>query len=156
MIKRWATVGIWLLTLGAAAVTPGAEAPDDPFGPPGQKRLPAAAPGPAKPADVPRPSGVVPKPATEAAIRQKLANTSAPSYTATPLQEVAQDLQTRLGIPVLLDRKALDNVGVGVDTPVTFRSFPHSAKFALAWILRNLGLIAVVREGTLLITSRRS
>ena len=53
-----------------------------------------------------------------------------------PLNEVAADLEARFGIPVRLDAKALHDVGIRIDRPVTFASAHVSAKATIA--LRKL------------------
>jgi hypothetical protein len=55
-----------------------------------------------------------------AAVRQALKKQVKLDYTEEPLEQVVKDLQTRLGIPVLLDVKALNDAGIAPDTPTTF------------------------------------
>jgi hypothetical protein len=145
-IKLWVIVGIWFLALGVTAVTRAADASDDPF----ERPRPSQ---PAKQAAAPATPAVLAPPATEAEIRQKLAITAAPNYIEKPLQDVIHDLEKGLGIPVFLDKRALDNNGIGSDTPITQGRLPHSWKTALELIQRDLDLRAVVKDGTLLITT---
>jgi hypothetical protein len=89
----------------------------------------------------------------EAAIRQSLAKPVQLRYAAMPLESVVDDLQVKVGIPIRLDRKALDDIGVGLDAPVTFGASNISAKAAIALILRQLHLTAITRYEVLLVTT---
>jgi hypothetical protein len=92
-------------------------------------------------------------PLAEAAIRSALAKPIDVRYDKTPLNRVAADLQAKLGIPVQLDVKALNDVKVAVDTHVAFASSRVSAKATIALLLRQLGLGSVIWDDVLLITT---
>ena len=62
-------------------------------------------------------------------------------------------LRDQHGIPIEIDKKALDNVGVGTDTPVTRNLKGISLRSALRLILKDLGLTYIIRDEVLLITS---
>jgi hypothetical protein len=91
--------------------------------------------------------------AADAAVRTALAKTVDLKYTAVPLQKVARDLQTKLGVPVCLDRLPLGDSGITADTPVTFAISGVSAKSAIALMLPNWGLTTVIGHGAVLITT---
>ncbi len=88
-----------------------------------------------------------------AAIHRALQKQVALKYTAEPLEQVAKGLQTKLGIPILLDSKALIDVGIARDTPVTFSIANVSARAAISLMLRPLQLTATVQRESLVITT---
>ena len=71
----------------------------------------------------------------------------------TPLSEVANDLRLQHGFPVLLDTRALEDVGITADTPVTISLSEVPLRSALRLLLQPLGLTFVVRDEALVITS---
>ena len=87
------------------------------------------------------------------AIRAALAKPLDVKYDKTPLRRVAADLQAKLGIPVQLDREALEGVEIATKVPITFASSHVSAKATIALMLRELGLMAIVRDDVLLLTT---
>ncbi len=89
----------------------------------------------------------------EVAIRQALAKPVELKFVETPLAGVAKSLEKRLGIPIRLDRKALKDVGIGGDAPVTFQVSDISARSALELILRQLDLTWIIAPKALAITT---
>jgi serpin B len=76
------------------------------------------------------------------------------NFNETPLAAVADKLYDELKIPVLLDRKALADLNIIGETPITFKMSGVSAKSGLSLMLRDLlGLTAIAHEGVLLITT---
>jgi hypothetical protein len=90
---------------------------------------------------------------SRAAIRQALAKPVELKYDKLPLGKVAEDLQSALGVPVRLDGKALNDIGIHADKLVTFASSGVSAKAAIGLMLRQLGLALITRYEVLLITT---
>ncbi len=76
------------------------------------------------------------------------------SYTDTPLTEVASDLQQRFGIPVIVDKPALEELGVNADEPVTIPELHNvSLRSALRLMLKNLQLTYIIKDEVLMITT---
>lgn len=71
----------------------------------------------------------------------------------TPLEQVARIIEQQHGIPVRLDPRSLDDVGIAVDTPLTFRGDGISLRSALKLLLKNLELVYQVQDEILLITT---
>jgi len=86
-------------------------------------------------------------------IKAKLEQRITVEYLEAPLDEVAANLSELLNDVVLLDEKALDDVGIGTDAPViaNYRDVP--AKEALRWILDDWELTFAVRDEALVITT---
>ena len=86
-------------------------------------------------------------------INAKLKRTTTLEYMEAPLEEVAANLSELLNDVVLLDERALDDVGIGTDTPITamYRDVP--AKEALRWVLDDLELTFAIQDEALVITT---
>jgi hypothetical protein len=74
-------------------------------------------------------------------------------FTESPLQEVIDALQAHCGVEIQFDRNALEDVGIGSDTPITASLGGESLGEALRRILRELDLCWMVRDEVVLITT---
>jgi hypothetical protein len=74
-------------------------------------------------------------------------------YKRVALEDVAEDLEAKLGIPVRLDVRALGDKDIQTHVPVTFAASKISARSAIGLMLRRLDLTFVIRYDTLLVTS---
>jgi len=90
---------------------------------------------------------------SEAAIHRALRKPIAVEFNKTPLAEVADYFEGFLKVNVVLDRRALEDVGFGVDTPITFRLSSVTARTALELMLRELDLTWMAADDVLLITT---
>ncbi len=70
-----------------------------------------------------------------------------------PLDRVAEQLARQLDVNVLMDQKALGDVGIDPFTPVTIKVTKLPLRFALDELLRPLQLVWTIRSGALLVTS---
>jgi len=92
----------------------------------------------------------------ELVIQKKLSTPVTLDHRGQPLSAVLDDLAKQAGIPIHLDRPALDGEGVGTDTPVTLTiDRPISLKSALKLVLEPLQLDTVIRDEVLKVTSPR-
>jgi hypothetical protein len=74
-------------------------------------------------------------------------------FTETPLDDVAAKLSKAQGVPILLDYRSLEDVGIDGDSPVTFAATNLSLRHALRHMLHPLDLTFVLRDRVLLITT---
>jgi hypothetical protein len=74
-------------------------------------------------------------------------------FQEVPLEQVAAFLRDQVNVNISLDRKALDAMGTGPDTPVTFKVSGIPLRSALTLLLRDLDLAWTLRDKTLEITS---
>ena len=74
-------------------------------------------------------------------------------FVETPLSDVVDYLKEYHGIEIQLDKKALSDVGIGTDTPVTKNLKGTSLRSALRLMLRELNLTYVVQDEVLLFTT---
>ena len=86
-------------------------------------------------------------------IRITLTQPTTMEFVETPLQDAVDYLKDFHNIEIQLDGKALEEAGVGSDTPVTGTLKRVSLASALNLFLRQLDLTYVVRGGLLLITT---
>ena len=89
------------------------------------------------------------KEAVERALQRKVSL----QYDAAPLDGIARQVADLAGVPVQIDRKALEDLGIGTDAPVSFRVSNVSLRSALNLMLRNLDLTYEIRDEVLLITT---
>jgi hypothetical protein len=108
---------------------------------------------PAARADDSIPDGMQPKIESRAAFRQALTKKINWEFVERPLGEVVEELKKELNIPMRLDMRTLNDLGVTPDTPVTFKMSGITAKSALSLLLRDLGLTTMIRDEVLLVTT---
>jgi len=70
-----------------------------------------------------------------------------------PPPKLADLLRERLGVPVVLDERALREAGITPITPLNFRIRRVPARVALGELLGQVGLTYIVRRGAVVITS---
>jgi hypothetical protein len=86
-------------------------------------------------------------------IYQRLSQPMDFEFVDAPLTEVVAYLE-RQGVPVWLDVRSLDDIGLAPDSPVRFRREGISLRSALALMLDTLDLTWTIRHETLAITTR--
>jgi len=86
-------------------------------------------------------------------IEAALNSPTALSFQETPLDDVVQIIQRQHRLPIRLDRRALDDVGIGTDVPITFNGRGLSLRSAIELILRDLELTYQVKNESLVITT---
>jgi len=89
----------------------------------------------------------------KAEIGLALKKTVSVDFKEQPLTEVAAYLRECTGAAVLIDRRALDDVGMAQDTPITGKFSDMSLHSVLRHLLRPLELTWDLRDGALLITT---
>ncbi|MCE9544987.1 MAG: VWA domain-containing protein [Planctomycetia bacterium] len=93
----------------------------------------------------------------EEKIMEQLKEPTKLDFEETPLDDVIDYLKDLHGIPIMLDSKALEDVGVSSDTPVTMRNVRGiSLRSALKLMLRKIDptLTYAVQDETLMITTK--
>ena len=90
---------------------------------------------------------------SEAAIRKALEATADLDFTKTPLDDIMGAIGDFTKIDIVLDKKALADIGMPSDLPMTVSLRGISVRAALDLILRNLNLTWVVRDEVILITT---
>lgn len=74
-------------------------------------------------------------------------------FIETPLADVVEFLKDAHNIPIEIDTKALDDVGLSTDVPVTRNLKGITLRSALRLMLRELDLTYMIRDEVLLITT---
>jgi len=75
------------------------------------------------------------------------------ALAATPLSNVKQSLQSQLGVPVLLDVRALRDAGITEDTTFDFSANDVNLRAAIRRILGDRDLNWLVQDGAMVITT---
>jgi hypothetical protein len=89
----------------------------------------------------------------ELKIRSALDKPVAFEFVETSLLEVVEFLSDATAIEISIDRRALDDVGVGSDTPITRALKGVSLRSALKLTLNDLDLAFMIRDGSLVVTT---
>jgi type II secretory pathway component GspD/PulD (secretin) len=74
-------------------------------------------------------------------------------YAEQPLSDVVTQLSDEYGIPILLNKVALEEAGIGTDKPVTVTVHNLSLRSALRLMLKSLQLAYVIEDEVLFITT---
>lgn len=77
-------------------------------------------------------------------------------FTEAPLSDIVDYLESLRGIQIVIDHAALDNVGLGPDTPISCRVEGISLRSALALVLSPLDLDYVIHHEVLMITTEEA
>jgi hypothetical protein len=75
------------------------------------------------------------------------------TFADTPLDAVVGELQKQTGVPFILDKLALSDVGMGGDTPVTCVAQDERVETFLQRMLRDLEVTYSVQDGVVKITT---
>jgi hypothetical protein len=78
------------------------------------------------------------------------------SYSDRSLEDVVTNISEEYGIDIRLDRTALEEAGIGTDSPVTNSLKNVSLRSALKLILRNLQLTWIIEDEVLMITTNEA
>jgi hypothetical protein len=93
-------------------------------------------------------SNDVPLTAKEQAILRTMDSTRSVAFKNSRFEDVIEYLQTVTGLPIVVDKSALDEMGVTYDTPVTLQAKGVTVRSLLRKILGDLGLTYVIRDQT--------
>ena len=86
-------------------------------------------------------------------ILSSLTEETTQSFVQTPLEEALQQISDAHNIPLMLDRRALEQVGLTTDTPVSIDLRNVSLRSFLRLMLRDLELTYVPTDQVLMITT---
>ena len=95
----------------------------------------------------PRPS------AAEARILQRLSEPVSTDWTDTKLEDALNDLEDRFAFQIWIDKQALQDDGIDTDLEVSLRIDGVSLRTCLRLLLEPLGLVYVVEDEVIKITS---
>ncbi|MCD4726230.1 MAG: hypothetical protein K8R46_01095 [Pirellulales bacterium] len=89
----------------------------------------------------------------QAAIEKALAEPVSLEFTETPLEKVVEFLKNRCKIEIVIDLRALSDMGIGADTPVTKKLHNLPLRSALNLILRDFYISWTIKDNVLFITT---
>ncbi|MGB7346881.1 MAG: hypothetical protein WBD20_21845 [Pirellulaceae bacterium] len=93
------------------------------------------------------------QPSTDESIRLQLGEAHSVRAIQQPLQEFIQVLSQEAEIPMLIDRRALEEIGLTADEPVTIDLANVSLRSILRLSLRGLDLTYLIKDDVLQITT---
>lgn len=91
--------------------------------------------------------------AREKAVLEALASDTEIDFVEMPLSDAVAFLQDRHGLPIKVDRKALENSELDPSMPINFQISDVSLRSALRLALKDYGLAYIVDDEVLLITT---
>jgi len=100
-----------------------------------------------------RSSGEVPMTAKEKNLLRALNSTISLKFTNRRFQDVIDYIQVRIGQTIVLDKLALDEIGVTYDSPVTLNLREVTVRTGLHKILADLGLTYVIKNEVIQVVS---
>ncbi len=131
----------------------------DPFGggrakPPAVRKPPAPTNSPAK-GSTPKTSKLNAQGESAATmrIRAALDHPTTQTYVETPLQDALQQLSRTHDIPIVVDRRALEELGLSADEPISLSLMNVSLRSFLRLMLRPLDLTYVIKDEVMQITT---
>jgi hypothetical protein len=89
----------------------------------------------------------------QAAIEKALNESTSVEFKETPLTDVIDFLINQSHIEIQLDQRAIADVGIGTDTPMTAKITGVSLRSVLNLILRPINLTWIIKDEVLLITT---
>jgi hypothetical protein len=167
--RRWlvkmtsfSTAALVLLALGVVAIWPEhrpgpapARAIAQNEGGEGQPAVPGGAAKPAKQGDAVR-SGSPPAATGEGTLSDKLSHRLTAEFVETPLKEVLAYLADTGNVQIFLNRKAIENEGLALDSPITISLKNIRLDMLLDLVLEQAsdsGLTYVERDGILIVST---
>ncbi|MEX0585748.1 MAG: hypothetical protein WD176_03840, partial [Pirellulales bacterium] len=90
------------------------------------------------------------------AIRRALEQKTSFDFDETPLSDVVQFFGDKLKIQIVLDKKGLDDAGIGSDTPLKGKLQDVSLRSALNLLLEEHGMTFLIRDEVLIVTTQDS
>lgn len=75
-------------------------------------------------------------------------------YADQPLQDVVTQLSDEYGIPIQIDKRALEEAGIATDSAINVTLHNISLRSALKLALRNLPLTWIIQDEVLMITTK--
>jgi hypothetical protein len=89
----------------------------------------------------------------EKTLRSRL-HTSGLDYSDQPLDAVVTQLSEEYGIPIHINKQALEEAAIGTDVPVTITLHNIALRSALRIMLKQLGLTYIIQDEVLTITTK--
>ncbi|WP_153555130.1 hypothetical protein [Roseimaritima sediminicola] len=92
----------------------------------------------------------------EQRLRQMLREKTTVEFFETPLEDAVQVLSEKHQLPILIDRRALEEIGLDKEVPVTLNVSNISLQSALRLLLNEADLVAVVRDEVVVVTTKEN
>ena len=89
-------------------------------------------------------------------IEKELATTTSFNFVKLPLSDAVAQMSERHGIAIVIDKRALDEIGISPEDPVDLRLQGVQLKSVMQLMLNDLDLTTTVQGETLVVTSKDS
>ncbi|WP_442506972.1 hypothetical protein SH528x_005850 [Novipirellula sp. SH528] len=93
---------------------------------------------------------------TERRIQATLSDETSQIFVETPLEEAIQKIATDHDIPIVIDRRALEEIGLTADSPVTIELKNVSLRSFMRLLLRELDLTYMIKDEVMQITTQEA
>ena len=92
----------------------------------------------------------------ERSVREALTKRIDVHFVETPLSDAIEQMKEKLGVEIAVDVRSLDEMGIPLDSPITFRVSGISAEAALDLLLSPLELTVTVEDDFLVILAKET
>ncbi|WP_197455866.1 RNA polymerase sigma factor [Stieleria neptunia] len=84
---------------------------------------------------------------------EKLAKTNSVAFVETPLAEAVSQLSQTLDLPIVIDKRSLEDIGIDADVPVDADVYPLSGYDLISLILRQHDLVLTAKDNLLTVVA---
>ncbi|MFM8932416.1 MAG: hypothetical protein ACKOS8_11130 [Gemmataceae bacterium] len=92
----------------------------------------------------------------ERAIIKALGSSMSMTMEGEQLKYFLDAMEKQLGIPLVIDKQALETAGIGMDTPISIRAKNWSARSVLRKVFSDLGIAYIIRSEEVMVTTQET
>ena len=92
----------------------------------------------------------------ERAIIKALGSSMSMTMEGEQLKYFLEAMEKQLGIPLVIDKQALESAGIGLDTPISIRAKNWSARSVLRKVFSDLGIAYIIRSEEVMVTTQET
>lgn len=92
----------------------------------------------------------------EKAIVKALGSSMSLTMEGEQLKYFLDAMEKQLGIPLVIDKQALETAGIGLETPITVRAKNWTARSVLRKVFSDLGIAYIIRSEEVLVTTQET
>ncbi len=92
----------------------------------------------------------------ERAIIKALGSSMSMTMEGEQLKYFLDAMEKQLGIPLVIDKQALETAGIGLDTPISIRAKNWSARSVLRKVFSDLGIAYIIRSEEVMVTTQET
>lgn len=92
----------------------------------------------------------------ERAIIKALGSSMSMTMEGEQLKYFLDAMEKQLGIPLVIDKQALETAGIGLETPISIRAKNWSARSVLRKVFSDLGIAYIIRSEEVMVTTQET